>query len=134
MTEPLRPWPRSVPRPTIVLRATCPAEGALRALADALTAEGFRFRSSTAPLHLEATRTSWWELLSAMLPQKGVVIADAAPTADGCELRVHHPSGSNDRGARSRAVRTLERAIGTLRAGGARVVVDEWESGLPQRR
>jgi len=133
VTEPLSPWPITVPRPTIVLEAGCPPQTALGALADALTGEGFRLKPTTEPLHLEAARTSWWELLSAMLPQRGVVVADATATPTGTSLRVHHPSGGNDTGARRRAAGTLEETVGRLRAAGVPVSIGPWQSGLAPR-
>ena len=134
MTDPVPGWPISVARPTIVLRASCHPDEALHALAHALRSVGFRLRPSTVPMHLEATRRSWWYLAGLDWPAKSVVIADGAPTADGCELRVEHPTGNEDITARDRAVRTLRRTVAALRASGVHVVVGEWESGLPKRR
>ena len=130
MKEVLVQWPITVPRPTIVLEAGCPPQTALGALAEALTGQGFRLKPTTEPLHLEAARTSWWELLSAMLPQRGVVVADATATPTGTSLRVHHPSGSNDTGARRRAVRILEETARRLRVAGVPVSIGPWQSGL----
>ena len=134
MKEVLVQWPITVPRPTIVLEAGCPPQTALGALAEALTGEGFRLKPTTEPLHLEAARTSWWELLSAMLPQRGVVVADATATPTGISLRVHHPSRDYGWGARRRAVRILEETVRRLRAAGVPVSIGPWQSGLPPGR
>lgn len=133
MTEPLSQWSRTVPRPTIALEAGCPPQTALGALAEALTGEGFRLKPMTEPLHLEAVRISWWGLLSAGLPERGVVVADTTATPTGISLRVHHPSRNYGWGARRRAVRILEETVRRLRAAGVPVSIGPWESGLAPR-
>ena len=133
MTEPLSPWPITVPRPTIVLEAGRPPQTALGALAEALTGEGFRLKPATEPLHLEASRISWWGLLSAGLPERGVVVADDTATPTGTSLRVHHPSRDYGWGARRRAVRILEETVRRLRAAGVPVSIGPWQSGPAPR-
>jgi hypothetical protein len=123
-----------VPRPTIVIEAGCPPQAALSALAEALIGEGFHLKPATDPLHLEASRISWLELLSAALPSRAVVVAHATATPTGTSLRVHHPSGDYGWGGRRRAVRILEETMRRLRATGVPVSIGRWESGLAPRR
>lgn len=133
MGEPVRRWSLRVVRPVIVVHASCPPETALRVLTAVVTANKYRPRPSSTPVHLEATRVNWWQILIEQWPERETIVATATATADGCRLRIHYPTGNQGMGVRTRAQGIVNRTVVTLRSMGAQVGVGAWESGLQRQ-
>lgn len=122
------PWPVSTPRPRITLTATCPVPDGAAAFAAALAADGWRTRTD-GPGRVEATRTSWGNLLALAPPQRTTMVVDVRDTPGGCAITVEHPTLELGTPARRRSVAVLNDAVGRIERAGATVAVGAWEPG-----